>query len=163
MNKYFLNIASLFLIFTSISCKDKNENASKYEKLATMDWLVGNWENKMPEGDLLESWEKKDDSTFVGKSYFIKGKDTISSESVELIQKGEDLLYIPTVKGQNNDKPVTFKLATTTAMEFVFENPTHDYPQKITYKKVNDTSLVATISGMQQGKVSSESYPMTRK
>ena len=158
---------SLLLTVTTIlilySCKDKNENAGKYEKLATMDWLLGNWENKLPEGDLLEHWEKKDDSTFVGQSYFIKEKDTLSYENIELIQKGEFVYYIPTVKGQNNDKPVTFNLTTATEKEFTFENPTHDYPQKITYKKVNDTSLVATISGMQQGKQSSESYPMKRK
>jgi hypothetical protein len=46
---------------------------------------------------------------------------------------------------------------------FVFENPKHNYPQKIVYKKVNENSLVATISGMQQGKQSTESYPMKRK
>ena len=162
MNKYFLKIASLLLIFTSISCKDKNENVGKYEKLATMDWLLGNWENKLPEGNLSESWEKKDDSTFVGHSYFIKEKDTMSIESIELLQKGEDLFYIPTVKGQNNDKPVTFKLTTATAMEFTFGNLAHDYPQKIVYKKAGPNDLIATISGTQQGKKSTESYPMKR-
>jgi hypothetical protein len=35
--------------------------------------------------------------------------------------------------------------------------------QKIVYKKVNENSLVATISGIQQGKESSESYPMKKK
>ena len=50
-----------------------------------------------------------------------------------------------------------------TENEFAFENPKHDYPQKIVYKKVSDTNLVATISGKQQGKPSSESFPMTKK
>lgn len=163
MNKNILKIATVSLIFCSISCKDKNGNAGKYEKLATMDWLIGNWENKLPEGTLSESWEKQDDSTFVGHSYFIKEKDTLSFESIELLQKGEDLFYVPTVKGQNNDKPVTFKLTTATTMTFTFENPSHDYPQKIVYKKSGPNDLIATISGMQQGKQSSESYPMKRK
>ncbi len=163
MNKSFLKTATLFLIFTSISCKDKIGNASKYEKLGTMDWLLGNWENKLPEGDLSESWEKKDDSTFVGHSYFIKEKYTISFESIELLQKGEELFYIPTVKGQNNDKPVSFKLITATAMEFTFENSSHDYPQKIVYKKAGPNDLIVAFSGTQQGKASTESYPMKRK
>ena len=42
------------------------------------------------------------------------------------------------------------------------ENPDHDYPQKITYKKVNDTNIMATISGRQQGKPTSESFKMTK-
>jgi len=128
-----------------------------------MDWLVGNWEQKLPNGLITETWTKENDSTFSGKSYFIKGKDTLSYESIELSQKGDMLLYVPTVQGQNSDKPVTFKLATSTEKEFTFENPAHDYPQKIVYKKVNDTNLVATISGMQQGKPSSESYLMKKK
>lgn len=145
------------------SCKDKNGSVGKYEKLATMNWLLGNWENKMIEGNLSESWEKKDDSTFVGHSYFIKEKDTISFESIELLQKGDAIFYIPTVKGQNKDKPITFKLTTSTDNQFIFENPAHDYPQKIVYKKAGPNDLIATISGTQQGKTSTESYPMKRK
>lgn len=145
------------------SCKDKNGSVGKYEKLATMNWLLGNWENKMIEGNLSESWEKKNDSTFVGHSYFIKEKDTISFESIELLQKGDAIFYIPTVKGQNKDKPITFKLTTSTDNQFIFENPAHDYPQKIVYKKAGPNDLIATISGTQQGKTSTESYPMKRK
>ena len=163
MNKYFLKIASLFLIFSLVSCQNKSGNTSKYQKINSINWLLGDWENKMPVGDLSENWEKKDDSTFVGHSYFIKGKDTISSESIELTQKGEELYYIPTVKGQNNNKAVSFKLNTATTKEFIFENPKHDYPQKIVYKLINANNLVATISGIQQGKPSSESYPLKKK
>ena len=158
INGLLIAIASILIV---ISCQ--NKNASKYEKIASMNWLLGAWENKMEEGNLSENWIMKNDSTFVGESYFIKGKDTISAESMELSQKREDLFYIPTVKGQNNDEPVTFKLTTATINEFTFENPTHDYPQKIVYKMVNATNLVATISGIQQGKPSSESYPMKKK
>jgi hypothetical protein len=77
--------------------------------------------------------------------------------------KDEQVLYIPIVKGQNNDQPVVFLLTKQTPKQLVFENPKHDYPQKIVYKKVNENSLVATISGIQQGKESSESYTMKKK
>ena len=144
-----------------VSCQKKSEK--KFDKLDKMQWLVGSWEQKLPEGTLIENWEKENDSTFIGGSYFVKGKDTIHSENVVLTQKNEDLFYIPTVIGQNNDEPVTFKLTSDIENTFVFENPTHDYPQKITYKKVNDTNLLASISGKQQGKESKESYPMKKK
>lgn len=90
-------------------------------------------------------------------------KDTLHSESIVLTQTKEALIYRPTVKGQNNDQPVDFKLTSDLENSFTFENPKHDYPQKIVYKKLNDKSLVATISGIQQGKQSSESYPMKKK
>lgn len=159
IKKFILGLTIILIVY---SCQSKSEKTSKYEKLATMNWLLGQWENKMNEYNLSETWEKKNDSTFVGQGFLIKGKDTLSSESIELLQKGEVLFYVPTVKGENNDKPITFKLTTTTEKEFTFENPKHDYPQKIVYKMINATNHIATISGIQQEKLSSESYPMKK-
>ncbi|MCF6128753.1 DUF6265 family protein [Flavobacterium sp. AS60] len=153
-----LGILSIMLL---VSCQNKSEK--KFDKLEKMNWLVGNWEQKLPDGTLKETWTKQNDSTFSGDSYFINTKDTVHFESIKLTQKDDELTYIATVIGQNNDEPVSFKLTSDADNTFAFENPTHDYPQKITYKKVNETSLIATISGKQQGKPTSESYPMTKK
>ena len=156
------NVVILAVVVVFISCQNKSEK--KFDELEKMSWLVGEWENKMPEGVLTETWSKSNDSTFIGKTLFINEKDTLHSEDIVLTQKGETLLYIPTVKGQNDDKPIEFKMMESKIEnEFAFENPKHDYPQKIVYKKVNETNLVATISGKQQGKSSSESYPMKKK
>ncbi|WP_333877717.1 DUF6265 family protein [Flavobacterium sp.] len=144
------------------SCQNKSDK--QFEKLEKMNWLIGQWENTTPEGYLTETWSKVNDSTFSGQAYFIlKEKDTVHNETIILTQVNEELIYRPTVKGQNNDEPVDFKLTSDTENSFSFENPKHDYPQKIVYKKVNDKSLIATISGVQQGKSSSESYPMNKK
>jgi len=155
-----LSIGMLALVLL-VSCQKKSDK--KFEKLEKMNWLIGNWENKMPEGLLTETWKKDNDSTFSGNSYFINSKDTVHFESIKLYQKADSLIYSATVVGQNNNEPVQFNQTSATETEFTFENPKHDYPQKIVYKKVNDNSLVATISGMQQGKMSSESYPMKKK
>jgi hypothetical protein len=163
MKKSYSILLIITLLFPFVSCKNSNGKNKTFDKIEKINWLLGSWENKSEEGILSEIWEKKNDSTFIGESYFIREKDTLHSERIEVKQKGEDLLYIPTVKGQNNDKPVTFKLTLATENEFTFENPAHDYPQKIVYKMVNANSLVATISGKQQGKNSTESYPMTKK
>lgn len=156
-----LGLLTLITILIA-SCKN-NSDENKFEKIGKMDWLIGEWENKMPEGLLMEVWTKDNDSTFSGNSYFIKEEDTTHFESIVLIEVKDEIIYRPTVKGQNNDEPVDFKLTSDVENSFTFENPKHDYPQKVTYKKVNEKSLVATISGIQQGKQSSESYPMTKK
>ena len=149
-------------ILMFISCQNKSEK--KFDKLEKMNWLLGNWENEMPEGVLTETWTKENDSTFSGTTYFIiNKKDTVHSETIILKQQNDELIYRPTVKGQNNDEPVDFKLSSESENSFSFENPKHDYPQKIVYKKVNETNMVASISGMQQGKQSSESYPMKKQ
>jgi len=154
-------ITSLLLLIVLVSCQKKT--GKKYDKLEKMNWLIGQWEQKQPEGVLVENWKKVNDSTFNGESYFINPKDTIHFETIVLTQKEETLLYTATVLGQNDDQPVDFTLTSENDKAFTFENPAHDYPQKITYKKVDQNNLTATISGKQQGKESQESYPMQRK
>jgi Domain of unknown function (DUF6265) len=106
--------------------------------------------------------EKKNDSTFSGRSNFIAGKDTLSSETISLEQNGGNIFFIPTVKGQNNEQPVKFLLTYSTMNQLVFENPEHDFPQKITYTQITKDSLLAEISGMMAGKQNSQKFPMTR-
>jgi len=132
-------------------------STKKYTPIKQASWLLGTWQSKSPEGLLVEKWQKLNDSTYSGKSYFLAGKDTAFTESIVIQQRGGKLYYIPTVKNQNNGKPVTF---TQKGTGLIFENLKHDYPQKITYVKVKPDSLVAEISGISKGKFKSEKFPM---
>ncbi len=151
-------ILILIIILGFASCQKSKE----VSKIVVADWLLGNWENKSDYGHLLESWKKVNDSLYDGESYFIKGKDTLHFEKIQMKQNGEDLFYIATVKGQNNDKPVTFKRNDTIEKQLVFENPKHDFPQKISYSQITKDSIIIQISGIQQGKVSSERFSMKK-
>jgi hypothetical protein len=161
----FQKILFILLIVSFVSCKKSDSNSAEdteKEKIKTARWLIGTWENKSAEGNLKEIWNKVNDSTYEGQSYFIKGKDTIHFEKIQLQQKGEELTYSPTVRGQNDDQPVTFPLTNASDKELIFENPKHDYPQKISYKNISKDSLIAEISGIQSGKPSSEKYLMKK-
>lgn len=148
----------LILILSLTSCK-KSRNATK---IIVADWLPGKWENNSTDGNLLETWKKTNDSVYDGESYFIKGKDTLHFEEIQLRQKGENLFYVSNIRGQNNDKPVTFKLSNSTEKQLVFENPKNDYPKKISYNLISKDSLVINISGIQQGKTSSNTYSLKK-
>lgn len=132
------------------------------DKLKQASWVLGEWRNNTPKGVLSEVWQVQDDSTYAGKSSFVVGKDTVSSETVALGVRGGKLLYIPTVKNQNNGQPVTFTEKTVTSTEMVFENPAHDFPQRITYTHPSEDSLVAVISGMKGDGEKSLKFPMQR-
>jgi hypothetical protein len=151
-------ILILVIALTFASC-GKSKVVSK---IVVADWLVGNWENKSDDGNLLETWKKVNDSLYDGESYYIKGKDTLHSEKIQMKQEGETLYYIATVKGQNNDKPITFVRNDTIDKQLVFENPKHDFPQKISYSQIKKDSIVIEISGIQQGKPSSERFSMKK-
>src|SRR5690606_32122460 len=151
-----LSIVSATLL---ISCKDTQVRERQISKA---DWLLGSWINATPNGNLSEHWQKENDSVYRGRSFFIKKTDTIHSESITLTELNGELFYSPTVQGQNGNKPADFKMSAATAQQLVFENPAHDFPQKITHTKVANDSLGAETSGMQHGKPASEKFAMRR-
>lgn len=148
----------LLLLLTILSCK----KGEKTNLLNEIDWLIGTWENNSDKGNLLEIWKKENDSVYSGQSFYIKAKDTLHFETIQLKQISDSLLYRSSVKGQDNDLALDFKLTSKTQNQFVFENPKNDYPKKIVYKLITRDSLVAIISGIQQGKASSETFSMKK-
>lgn len=155
MNKLFF----LLVISILLSCQNSKEKT----KIIGADWIFGNWENKSDAGILLERWEKVNYSVFDGESYFIKEKDTLHSEQMQLKQKGENLFYISNIKGQNNDKPIQFNQKIEIEKQLVFENPATDYPKKISYKPIAKDKITIEISGTQQGKPSVMLFSMKKK
>jgi hypothetical protein len=155
MKKAILIIVTILLF---ASCGKSKE----FSKIVGKDWLLGKWENKSDDGNLLEIWRKVNDSLFIGESYFIKENDTLHSENIELKQHGEALYYTTTIQGQNDDKPVTFKQNVEIAKQLVFENPNNEYPRKIVYKPFEKDHLLIEISGIQQEKPSAIRYSMKK-
>ncbi|PZR26469.1 MAG: hypothetical protein DI535_14460 [Citrobacter freundii] len=139
-----------------------NPSAAQTNPLSAAEWLLGKWENQTQRGKMVEEWSKLNDSTFAGRSYVITATDSIALESILLKKERNDLYYIPTVKGQNNDQPVKFKLKSSDTNSLVFENPAHDFPQKISYTLESERSLLAEISGMMNGQQRSRKFPMKK-
>ena len=158
-------ILAIALVCTFTACRQKPaiENESiKPKKIEQANWLVGTWFSKSGERSNYERWNKSNDSTYVGRSYSIQHGDTVSAESVTLVQQGEAITYIPIVQGQNNNMPVMFTLVSSDSNKLIFENPAHDFPQIITYWRVPPDSLVAEISGMINGEHHAQKFPMRR-
>ncbi len=146
----------LFLLaISSFSCEQKT---TKYKELEKANWFLGKWEYITPFKSFTEEWKKENDSLFLSECFLVKEKDTIYAETIRLEQIKNELFYIITITNQNYNKPVTFKLTSSTSDYLVFENPTHDFPKKITYKLVNKDSLYAEISGVDK----SEGFPFKR-
>jgi len=151
---------NLFLVITAsvILCAWMVKPGNDLKKAA---WLIGTWENKTPKGSLYETWKKANDNEFSGKSYIIQEKDTIIFETLRLVQEGNEVIYIPVVKNQNDGQPVRFTAKVVSDTQLVFENPKHDFPQIITYTKTGTQTLTAEISGIVNGKNKKQSFAMT--
>lgn len=173
MNKTITFLSAAVVCGAIFSCNSKKETettqtetapaAKTYPYLEKAAWLIGSWGNTTPEGILTERWNRENDSVYHGESYFVIGKDTVFSESIQLEESNGKLVYNVTVPGQNNGQATPFELTSSSDTQWVFENPKHDFPSKITYNKITNDSLVAEISGMQKGKPATETFAMKRQ
>jgi hypothetical protein len=162
------HIYTLAMIALLASCKKEETKTvetpvkapREIEKVA---WLTGNWGSTSKEGSLTENWVKINDSVYHGESYFVTPKkDTVFSETVVLDEVAGKMAYTVSVPGHNEEKPVRFDLTKITETEMIFENPQHDYPNKIVYTQVKPDSLVAVIYGKQKGEEKSETFAMKK-
>jgi len=106
-------------------------------------WLIGTWQDAKYS---FEVW--KDEGSFLSATAYQidhqSGNKNVNEE-IKLIKKGNDFYYVPDVAGPQG--PVEFKIISFDRNSFTAENPNHDFPKKIIYKKINEQQLEATISG----------------
>lgn len=160
-----LPFAAALLLFHACStpAAPGDANASKTAQLKQLEWLSGSWGSSDSTSVSTETWAKKNDSTFSGHSFTIAGSDTVFNEWISLEERAGKLNYVVTVKNQNGELPVAFAMTSMDEKSVVFENPMHDFPQRIAYTRVNADSLYAEISATQEGKTIAVPYPMKRK
>lgn len=139
-------------------------NVKTYPHIQKANWFLGEWGNTSKEGELTERWKKENDSLFLGESYFVVGgKDTVFAEHVKLWESNGKLTYTAKVPNQNDNEAVDFVMTSSNENQIVFENPQHDFPNKIVYNKIGRDSLVAEIFGTEKGKPKSEKFAMKKR
>lgn len=119
-------------------------------KLTEFKWILGKWQMKSGENYFVEEWKQINDSTFEGTSYKYPASDPSKKtplEGVQLISKGGEVFYVPTVVGQNKGLPVYFKFTGKEKEEYVFENKEHDFPQRIIYIPLSKKQMNARVEG----------------
>jgi hypothetical protein len=99
--------------------------------------MEGYWTMTSPKGgERLEIWKNESKYLITGKGVRVKGPDTMLLETISLTARGQDIYYIATVPDQNNAKPISFKMTGYENHVATFENPAHDFPQRIIYQYV---------------------------
>jgi hypothetical protein len=151
----------LGIVFIS-SCQPVNRWRKKMKaenKIERLSWLLGKWEYKTADGTITEEWIKPSDTELNGKSFLITPKgDTPFHENIRLSYNNERLSYLPTVPNQNEGKEVSFMEKSFSDSLIIFENKNHDFPQRIIYKRLTDSSLLAAIEGDINGERKREEF-----
>lgn len=108
-------------------------------------WLAGHW--RMEKGGRVteEQWMAPAAGVMLGMSRTVARGKVIEHEFIQIREgPGGALFFIAMPSGQ---KEAAFQILSLSATEAVFENKAHDFPQKITYARQPDGSLLAVIEG----------------
>ncbi len=94
----------------------------------------------------------------LGISRTIADGKTVEFEFMQIRQETNgEILFIAKPSGQPE---ATFKLIKGSDREVIFENPQHDFPQRVIYRLQSDGSLLGRIEGVSKGKEKAVDFPM---
>lgn len=134
----------ILLIVLNIILMSQESFSQNFENMFKLLWIVDNWVSQSESSTSYEHWEKTSDTLYTGGSETVKNGDTVFAEKLKIELIEGKIYYIADVA--HNPAPVKFLLTEVTGNTAVFENPEHDFPQKITYINENG-NLHAVIEG----------------
>jgi hypothetical protein len=125
--------------------------------LGDLAWLHGCWDLKQNGRHTIEQWSAPEGGTMIGMSRSVADGVTTEFEFL-MIREGKDgrLEYVARPSGQ---AMATFTAIRASADEVVFENPQHDFPTRIIYRRNPDGSLLAAVEGARGGQTRRIEYP----
>lgn len=139
--------ALIFLLPLGLSAADPKPTGGATAAIALnqLGWLAGRW--RMEKGGRVvdEQWMAPAAGVMLGMSRTIARGKVVEHEFIQIREgPGGALYFIALPSGQ---KEAAFRIVSLSATEAVFENPQHDFPQKISYRLQSDGSLLVVIEG----------------
>lgn len=151
---------SIFLVFI-LSVLSVPISAQEIKpSLEGLNWIAGCWEANKNGRFSTERWTKPIGNMMLSTAQTVRNGKTVSFEYLRIVQTDEGIYYIS--KPSQNKEETSFKLIKFSPNEVVFENPEHDFPQRIIYRLEKDKSLFARIEGKNNGKEMGIDFPMNR-
>ena len=148
-------ISALWLLASSYAAIGADGGA-----IGSLAWLAGCWRSETAEPGSGEQWMLPAGGTMLGMSRMVKQGKTVEHEFMQLRTLADGTLaFIAQPSGQ---RMTTFPLLRMTDAEVVFENPQHDFPQRVAYRLESRSKLVARIEGIRNGTLRVIEFPMGR-
>ena len=113
-----------------------------------MAWLSGAWTGTRRTSSIEERWSPPSGGALLGVSRTVKGGKMTAFEYLRIVERDAGLVYVAQPGGGAATEFVLTELGENRA---VFDNPRHDYPQRIAYELSAEGALSATIGFINGG------------
>lgn len=135
--------------------------------VAALSWMSGCWRQESPSRMVDEVWMAPSGDGMLGMSRTVACPEPcrgaqrrmVDHEFLQIRAQDGRIVYIAKPSRQPE---ATFTAVKVGPGEVVFENPAHDFPQRIIYRLQGDGSLAARIEGVAKGEARGVDFPMRR-
>jgi hypothetical protein len=129
--------------------------------LEPLRFMTGCWRGPSGTDQVVEEhYTSPGANLMLGLARYTRNGVATSFEFYTISWKDSAIVFTPRLEGQ---APVPFPLAKLDPTSVVWENPAHDFPTRIAYRRVPGDTLVARIEGPgPDGKTASEEWRMVR-
>jgi hypothetical protein len=133
----------LALLLPAVVPAQEGKPVAAIERLG---WLAGSWRMEKAGRVTDEQWMAPAGGVMLGMSRTVAKGRVVEHEFVQIrVGPGNELFYVARPSGQPE---ATFKAASQTDAEIIFENREHDFPQVIGYRLQSDGTVLAWIEGV---------------
>jgi hypothetical protein len=114
--------------------------------LADLAWLAGDWGSAESDERVEEHWMTPAGDVMLGMGRTVRAEKAVEWEHMRLEVRPEGTFFVALPSGQAKAE---FRLVTRGPGTATFENPEHDYPQRIVYQRSGATltGRIETMSG----------------
>ena len=124
-------------------------------RLDDLAWMTGSWSGTSRGIEMEEHWTAPKGGSMIGIHRDVAKGRTVSFEFLRIEMQKDQIVYLSMPNGRSPATPFPMKEVSGTRV--VFENPAHDFPQRIIYWK-DGNDLRARIEGTMNGKAGSEEW-----
>lgn len=122
-------------------------------------WLAGCWEQAAGPRLVEEQWTRPRGGLMLGSGRTVRADTLVEYEQTRIFERGGRLVYGANPSGQ---APAEFESTELSDSSVTFENPTHDFPQRVIYRRRGADSLIGRVEGTRGGKVRGVDFPYAR-
>jgi hypothetical protein len=130
-------------------------------KLSDFSGMAGCWElvDGKKGSTVSEQWMRPAGNSILGMARTVRNGVTSEYEFMRIEERPDGMFFV--ARHSASPDETAFKLKSMTRDGAVFENPEHDFPQRVIYKAAA-TKLTGRIEGIQNGKSMGIDFPMSR-
>lgn len=155
-----MRIAAVLAFWVAIGAFPSSAGSQDASPLSVVAWLAGCWAADGGEPGTVEHWLPPAGGLMVGVSRTVRSGRAAAFEFMQLrFDDRGRVVFVALPSGQHE---ATFVMTGNEGGAATFENPNHDFPQRVIYRRLSNEKLAARIEGMRDGTVRGVDFPMSR-